>query len=81
MTDLLIRNIEPQLKRQIEESARRNKHSLSQEAKDLLRRGLPSTDHPKNLGTWLFNLVPDEYRGDDLVFERHDPARPPPDLG
>ena len=38
MTDLLIRNIEPRLKRQIEESARRNKHSLSQEAKELPRR-------------------------------------------
>ena len=81
MTDLLIRNIEPRLKRKIEESARRNRHSLSQEAKELLRRGLASTEHPKKLGTWLFSLVPDEYRGDDLVFERHDPARPPPDLG
>ena len=80
MTDLLIRNIDPRLKRRIEESARKNKHSLSQEAKELLRRGLSSTDYPKKFGTWLFGLIPDEYRGDDIVFERHDPARPPPDL-
>lgn len=80
MTDLLIRNIEPQLKRRIEESARKNKHSLSQEAKELLRLGLASSGHPKKLGTWLFGLVPTEYRGDDLVFERHGPTRLPPTL-
>lgn len=80
MTDLLIRNIGPRLKRQIEESARKNKHSLSQEAKELLRRGLASTDHPKKLGTWLFDLVPDEYRGEDLVFEYRGDFPKPPDL-
>ena len=80
MADLLIRNIEPQLKRQIEESARKNEHSLSQEAKELLQRGLAARKGNSKLGTWLFNLVPAQYRGDDLVFERDDPVRPPPDL-
>lgn len=78
MADLLIRNIEEQLKLQIEDGAREHRHSLSQEAKELLRLGLSARRRPKKLGTWLSRLVPREYRGDDLVFERHDPARWPP---
>ena len=40
MTDLLIRNIDPELKRQLEERARQHKRSLSEEAKMLLHIGL-----------------------------------------
>ncbi len=30
------------------------------------------------MGTWLFNLLPEEYRGDDLVFEyKGDFPKPP----
>ncbi len=70
MSDMLIRNIEPKLKTEIEESARKSKRSLSREAKDLLRLGL-ATKRANNikLGTWLFESVPAEFRGDDLVFE------------
>jgi hypothetical protein len=82
MTDMLIRNVEPSLKTEIEESARRSKRSLSREAKELLRLGLAAKKaNKRKLGTWLFNLVPAEHRGDDLVFERHEPERSPPEFG
>ena len=80
MSDMLIRNIEPGLKTEIEESARESKRSLSREAKELLRLGLAAKRaNKRKLGTWLFNLVPLKYRGDDLIFERHEPVRSPPE--
>lgn len=80
MADLLIRNIEPQLKREIEERARANQHSLSEEAKTLLRQALSRQARQRKLGTEMMNSLPPEYRGDDLVFERDDPIREPPDF-
>lgn len=80
MADLLIRNVEPVLRRRIEENARRNRHSLSDEAKALIRKALVGEQSQRRLGTELMNLVPPEYRGDDLVFERDEPAREPPDF-
>ena len=69
MSDLLIRNIKPQLKRKLAESARKHGQSLSAEAQDLLERGLSAPHSPdKNLGAWLYSLVREEDRGDDLVF-------------
>jgi len=79
MADLLIRNIRPDLKRQLEMRARRHKHSLSTEASNLIERGL-GADRAGGLGTRLFSLIDDKYRGDDLVFERDDEIRPPPDF-
>jgi antitoxin FitA len=72
MADLLVRGIEPALKRQIKERARRHGRSLSAEAKALLRGGLAASAPPEKFGTWLFSLVPEEARGDDLVFEIDD---------
>jgi plasmid stability protein len=81
MADLLIRNIEPQLKREIAERARARRHSLSEEAKVLLRQALSGQGSQRKLGTELMNLVPPEYRNEDLVFERDDdPMREPPDF-
>jgi plasmid stability protein len=84
MPDLLLRNVDPELKRRIAEQARENGRSLSEEAQALIMRGLPvrpTRDASMSLGAWLFALVPPEARGDDLVFERRDDAaRPPPDL-
>jgi antitoxin FitA len=83
VADLLIRNIEPALKRRLEQRARRNRHSLSQEAKALIQRGLVSTSDKtqpgprRKLGTYLFSLLEDQYRGDDLVFEIRDYPTPP----
>jgi len=75
MSDMLIRNVDAVLKRRIKESARRNQHSLSDELKELLRRGLETAPSKRRhipegqFGTYLFSLVPEEFRGDDLVFE------------
>jgi hypothetical protein len=78
VTDLLIRKIDRQLKRELEKRARANGHSLSEEAKSLLDSALRGPAPPKKMGTWLFNLLPQEYRGDDLVFEyRGDFPKPP----
>jgi hypothetical protein len=78
MADLLIRNIEPDLKRQIEEHARTNKRSLSEAAKQLLLRGLSASDDTRGLGTLMFETIRPEDRGDDLVFEyKGDFPKPP----
>jgi hypothetical protein len=69
VTDLLIRNIEPQLKRHIETRARQNGQSLSEEVKSLIRRGLSAPNPTIGFGTWLFSRVDEKDRGDDLVFE------------
>jgi plasmid stability protein len=80
MADLLIRDIDAELKRQIEERANARQHSLSEEAKSLIRRGLAVRDEPLKLGTALCGLVSPEDRGDDLVFEFPDPMQRPPDF-
>ncbi len=80
MPDLLIRNIEPQLKRQIEARARKHRQSLSAEAKSLIRRGLSVSKPEKGFGTWLFSSVEEKDRGDDLVFEVPGEIGPPPDF-
>jgi plasmid stability protein len=88
MPDLLIRNIDPDLKRRLEESAQSHRRSLSDEAKMLIRRGLvePVQDNAepgekkKGLGTRMMELLPPEYRSDDYVFEFPEPVRKPPDF-
>jgi hypothetical protein len=67
MTDLLIRDIDPDLMLLIEQRARTHNRNVSEE-------------HDRKMGTWMRNLVPPEYRGDDLVFEYRDPGSPPPDF-
>jgi plasmid stability protein len=84
MADLLIRNVESELKRQIEERAQAHRRSLSDEAKLLIRRGLleakvaPAGD--RKLGTAMLELVRPEDRGDDLIFELPGEIRNPPDF-
>jgi hypothetical protein len=81
MTDLLIRNIEPSLKQQLEKRARKHGRSLSEEAKALIRHGVSEKESEAGFGTRLFSLLPDEFRSDDMVFERsNDAAEPPPDF-
>ena len=80
MSDLLIRNIKPQLKRQLVERARKHGQSLSAEAEELIQRGLAAAPAPEKLGTYLFSMVEDRYRGDDLIFERNDTVSPPPEF-
>ena len=78
MSDILVRKIDPALKRRIEESARKHGRSLSAETKILIERGLAGPPSSLKMGTFLFSLLEDEYRGDDLVFKRNDLASPPP---
>ncbi len=80
MSDLLIRNIDPHLKRQLEESARAHRRSLSEEARLLLKKALlqPSTD--LKMGTAMMKLVPKEFRSDDLVFEIPEDVSKPPEF-
>lgn len=77
MSDLLIRQIPPALKRQIEENARKHKRSLSAEAQELLRKGLAVPEDNRKLGTELFNLIRPEDRSDDYVFEYPGEISPP----
>jgi plasmid stability protein len=76
MSDLLIRRIPPRMKRKIKERARAHGRSMSEEAQALIHKGLSSTEAEQKLGTWLFSLVPEEVRGDDLVFEIDDRPKP-----
>ena len=81
MSDLLIRNIKPELKRQLVERARKHGKSLSAEAEELIRRGLAVPGPERNLGEWLYSLVDERHRGDDLVFDVPGDSIRPPDLG
>lgn len=81
MADLLIRDIEPELKRQIEERAQAHRRNLSEEAKALIHRGLTAPEPVVKMGDLLFNSVRPEDRGDDLVFDVPDRMDPPPDFG
>ena len=80
MTDLLIRNIDPHLKRRLQERARSHGRSLSEEARMLLKTALAQRPENRKMGTLMFNLVPRRYRGDDLVFEVPGKASEPPDF-
>jgi len=78
VSDLLVRDIEDDLKQLIEDSARAHRRSLSEEMKSLVRKGLEVPDTPVGMGTYLYSLMRDEDRGDDLVFEyRGDMPKPP----
>ncbi|MEA2896727.1 MAG: hypothetical protein QOJ84_2342 [Bradyrhizobium sp.] len=80
MTDLLIRDIDPDLMLLIEQRARIHNRNVSEEVKALIRAGLDGSEHGRKMGTWMRNLVPPEYRGDDLVFEYRGPGSPPSDF-
>ena len=80
MVDLLIRNIEAELKSLIEQRAHEHRRSLSAEAKALLRKAVSERTGPAKMGTFIFSLLEAKYRGDDLVFERNDLVSPPPNF-
>ncbi len=80
MADLLIRNVEAELKSLLEQRAREHRRSLSAEAKALLRKAVSGREAPIKMGTFIFSLLEEKYRGDDLVFERNDLVSPPPNF-
>jgi antitoxin FitA len=69
MTNLLVRDLDPALKRQLAERARAHRRSLSDEAKALIRRGMADQPRQAGFGMRLLSMLPDEWRGDDLSFE------------
>ena len=80
MTDLLIRKIDANLKRELETRARASGRSLSDEAKALLHRGIANPVSQDGFGTRLFAMVPEELRGDDLVFDVPGEMSEPPNF-
>lgn len=80
MADLLIRNIDPELKRRIRERAQAHNRNLSDETKLLIQKGLSAPEPEMKMGDWLYSLVRPEDRGDDLVFERPGDLATPPDF-
>jgi hypothetical protein len=68
------------MKRHLEQRARANGHSLSEEAKLLLRKALTIPEPRANMGEWMRSLVKPEDRGDDLVFEYRGDFPKPPDF-
>ena len=84
MSDLLIRGIDPQLKRQIEQRALAHRRSLSDEAKFLIRKGLltpvGSSQGERGMGTSMMELVRPEDRGEDPVFDAAGEVSAPPDF-
>jgi plasmid stability protein len=80
MADLLIRDIDTHLKRQIEERAQKHNQSLSDEAKSLIRRALNESKQDRKLGSEMFDSILPEDRGDDLVFEYRGNFPKPPDF-
>ncbi len=78
MVDLLIRNLEPELERELRARAAAAGKSLSQAAKDLLRKGMIEPKRDYGLGTELRNMLGQDGFV-DLDIPRVDDS-PPPDL-
>ena len=77
MSDLLVRNIDPALKRKLVARARENGRSLSAEAIALLHTALAVKEPQKGLGTELVELFRDSPIPDDFDMEIHDlPGEP-----
>ncbi|MBM3576967.1 MAG: hypothetical protein FJX40_04720 [Alphaproteobacteria bacterium] len=86
MTDILLRDVPPEMKRQIEDLAHGHKRSISSEAKALLERSLAQSVRPEGargaggLGTRLKCLVQQEDWTDDFIQPRDQSDRAPPDF-
>jgi len=90
MSDLLIPDLDPLLRQALERRAQAHDRDVVEEARAVLRNVLGIREDgtamgsgpPPGMGfgTWLFNLVPPEFRGHDLVFEIPDLADDPPDF-
>ena len=78
MADVLIRDIDPQLKRCLQERARTHGRSLSEEVKEIIRDQLSEKADQRKLGTEMLNMIRPEDRGDDLAreYQAGTPKRP-----
>jgi plasmid stability protein len=84
--DLLIRNLDDALKRELQERARANGRSLSDEAIMRLRKSLGTADQQNRLaGEWLRSLLSEDAWSDDELADieaaRREPDREPPAFG
>ncbi|CAN7214882.1 FitA-like ribbon-helix-helix domain-containing protein [Mesorhizobium sp. LjRoot246] len=85
MGDMLIRGINPELKRRLEESARLNRRSLSEEAVVLIQKGFATQRAGlEKTGDRLCSLIGDNSFTDDEIQEiarsRSEADRGPPDF-
>ncbi len=87
MSDILIRNVPPDLKKQIETRAREHKHSLSREIERLLENALAQESASQvgqvkkgGLRARLAGLIPEEDWVDAFNISRDDDEREPPDF-
>jgi plasmid stability protein len=80
MPDLLIRNIDAQLRQRLAASARSHRRSLSEEARMLLKKALLDTPERRKMGAALLELIPEKFSGDDLTFEAPGELSRPPDF-
>ena len=81
MGDLLIRNMDDGLKSQLQDSARLNGRSLSEEVIHLIRRNL-ATGHSVSAGERLRSILGEERLTEEEIAAidalRHEPDREPP---
>lgn len=85
MSDLLLRNLDNALKSKLQEAAKRNGRSLSQEALVLLRRALLSKgDEREMAGTHLRRILGEAHFEEDelqaIEAFRKSPDRAPPSI-
>jgi antitoxin FitA len=87
MGDLLIRNLDDALKRELQDRAKQNGRSLSEEAVALLRGSLggSSAADQQPAGTWLKGLLGEAWFSEDEIAAvdaaRREPNREPPNFG
>jgi plasmid stability protein len=79
MTDILIRNLNPELESLLREKAKATGKSISDVAKALIRKGLVEPSVERGLGTAIRNLLPSEAYG-ELEIPRDIENLPPPDF-
>jgi antitoxin FitA len=79
MSDLLIRNIDPKLKRRLRARARQSGRSLSEEAKLLISRAMVETGPGRPVGTALVELFR-SVGPVELEVPRDETPRTPPDF-
>jgi plasmid stability protein len=60
MTDILIRNLNPELESQLREKAKATGKSISDVAKALIRKGLVEPSFERGLGTRIRNLLSEQ---------------------
>lgn len=88
MTDLLIRDIEPETRAELEARAHRHGRSLSAEARSVLRAGMSVPEPEEGLGTRIsrrfakVGFTKEEHSDFEAALQRlrGQPQRPPPDF-